>query len=80
MQQWFIRESPQAPLEEMLSFRQAELLARERSRTNSTGIIETVVQEPNGNMFVVAIFLRGRKLQQGHRARESSRLGLPPKV
>ncbi len=48
--------------------------------TNNTGIIETVVQEDDGRTFVDAIFLRGRKLQQGQRARESSRLGLPPKV
>lgn len=77
---WFIRDSAESPLIEMLSFTQAELKARERSRVNSTGIIETVCQLSSGQTFVDAIFLRGRKLQRGQRARESSRLGLPPKV
>lgn len=78
---WFIRDSSTAPLVEMLSFYEAELTARSRSKTNATGIIETVVEElPSGNRFVDAIFRRGRKLQQGQRARTSSKLGLPPSI
>lgn len=65
---------------EMNSFYQAERKARELSRTNTTGIIETLAQEDDGRIFVDAIFLRGRKLQRGKRARDSSKLGLPPKI
>ena len=78
--QWFIRDSPKGVLTQVLSFYEAELVARKLSRINTTGIIETVVREDDGRTFVDAVFLRGRKLQRGQRARESSRLGLPPKV
>ncbi len=77
---WFIRDSALSPLTAMLSFREAELVARARSKINATGIVETVIRETDGRTFVDALFLRGRKLQRGQRARESSRLGLPPKV
>jgi len=77
---WFIRDSPQGLLRVTLSFRQAEYLARKESRVNTTGVIELIAREDDGRTFVAGVFLRGRKLQQGQRARESSRLGLPPKV
>lgn len=77
--QWFYRESSTAPLQEALDFRQVEILARKLSRINTTGIIETVVLDA-GVYFVHAIFLRGRKLRGGKHARDSSKLGLPPKI
>jgi hypothetical protein len=75
-----IRPGPGYDPEEMPNFRLAELEARKRSKTNTGGVIEVLVEEDDGRLFVDAIFLRGRKLQRGQRARTSSRLGLPPKV
>lgn len=77
--QWFIKDGADDPVE-MLSFSQAESMARRRSRINSTGMVETLVLNEFGRLFVDAIFLRGRKLLRGQRARESSRLQLPPRI
>lgn len=74
---WFVRERGK-PLEQLSSFRHAEIVAREKSQTNESGLIETVVQLQDGRQLVDAIFIRGRKLQQGKRARDSSRLNLTP--
>jgi hypothetical protein len=78
MRRWYVRDFQGTDLTEVPDFRQAEILARKISRTNSSGLMEVIVEEDSGTRFVTGIFLRGKKRQQGQRARTSSQLGLPP--
>ena len=76
---WYVRETPDDVLSEAMTFTQAELVARDLSRTNQVGTIELLTYEGD-RLFVVSIFLRGRKLVGGKRARDASRQGLPPRI
>jgi len=78
MRRWFIRDFQSDDLTEVVDFREAELLARKLSKENESGLMEVLVEETNGLLFVTGIFLRGRKRYQGKKARESSANGLPP--
>lgn len=74
---WYYRDFRDPNMEGPVDFITADREARKLSRESAQGVAEVVTYE-NSQLIVVATYLRGRKRYGGKRARDASRLNLPP--
>ncbi len=74
---YYIRDFRSDVLSDAMTFAHANLKAREISRTNSSGLQE-IVTYFEGNLHIVATYLRGKKRYQGMRSRQAAMYNLPP--
>lgn len=74
---YFVRDFRSSTKEGPFTFTQADLRARDFSRTNVSGLAELLTFQGT-RLFVVATYVRGTKRYQGLRANQANLYNLPP--
>lgn len=75
---WYVGEFYSTPEGPFCKY-EAEIIARDRSKTVDSGLYVVYFSNSDAILLADAVFLRGRKLYQGKRARDAVRFDLPPR-
>jgi hypothetical protein len=75
--EYFVRDFRSETLEGPFPFVHADRYARDFSSENDSGLAELMILD-NGNLMIMATYLRGRKRYQGLRSRQAALYNLPP--
>lgn len=76
---WYIRENKDSSLSGPYDWRSSDAQARYLSKTNVSGLAETAIYL-DGQLKVIGMYMRGRKLLQGQDAQWHSDHKIPPQT